>query len=736
MKNFLPVVFCGLFLFTFSQPAKYRIVSIPVERHNALLRQPWVGGMNSPQFSAIDLNGDSYKDLYVFDRTGDKVLTYINNGSQTDTAFEYAPKYEQLFPTSTAWALIRDYNNDGVPDVFAHTNTGTMVFKGSMQNGILHFDTVSQLLMFTDPPYHVNIWTNISDIPVFTDVNFDGDIDVLTYGVFGAAVEYYENQTVEHAGDPHYAADSLKYVNVTTCWGEFAQSGVSNSIALNISCKGGSGLSQPEGSRHSGNTIYSFDNDNDHDVDLLNGNIGYDNLMFLENGGDSTYAHVVTWDSVFPSCNVPVVMPTYPAAFGIDADNDGLDDLLISPNVYSGGRDVKNVLLYKNINNQVCNFQPVCDSFIVQDMLDFGTDSKPVFFDWNGDGLKDIVVGHFGYFRPFQTYQTTVAIYQNIGTASSPKFKMITEDYNNFSNYGLVGMHPSFGDLDGDGADDMLLGELNGYLHYFKNTGGANAAFPVMTTPQFSNIDVGQNSAPFIYDMNGDSLLDIVVGRKDGKISYYWNYGTKTIPLFHKDSVNAFLGNINVTESGSNEGNAQPFVWRTDGGALKLLVGTNRGTVYQYAVNSGNLRSGSFTLEDSDFLKQDIGSKAVIAVTDLNHDGWQEYLLGNSRGGLLLYSDSLWDPGTLLSSRAIFPDKEHLQIYPNPAHDYFVCIADGLDKPIKAITVYNMLGEPVPVALRQEGSRIVVNSQGLPAGFYIVRIQQADNTFTGKVLVE
>ncbi|MBP6732871.1 MAG: VCBS repeat-containing protein, partial [Chitinophagales bacterium] len=206
MKTLFPfVLLVLLFQSAHSQSPKYRVLNVPVERNTIQLRQPWVGGMNSPQFSPIDLNCDNRKDLFVFDRVGSKVLTYINNGSNNDSAFTYAPAYEKLFPDMTAWALIHDYNEDGIPDIFAHANSGTMVFKGSLQNGQLRFDTVSSLLLYYEPPYITNIYTAITDLPVFVDVNFDGDIDVLTYTVLGGQVEYYENQHKEHPGDIHYA---------------------------------------------------------------------------------------------------------------------------------------------------------------------------------------------------------------------------------------------------------------------------------------------------------------------------------------------------------------------------------------------------------------------------------------------------------------------------------------------------------------------------------------------------
>lgn len=719
--------------------AQYRVVTVPLKHYNTELRAGWQGGMNSPQFSNIDLNHDSLPDLFVFDRVGDKVMTYLRKSTaDSDTAFEYAPQYEGLFPPElNSWALIRDYNKDGIPDIFAHANAGIMVYKGRLINNELHFDSVCPLLLYSSPPYEVNIWTNIDDIPVITDVNFDGDLDILTYGTWGATIEYYENQTMEHPGDIHYTADSLKYAFESFCWGNFAQNAASNSIQLNVSCKGGGQANAgADDERHAGNAIYSFDADNDHDIDLLNGNIGYDNLAFIQNCGDSSWANACAWDSLFPSCNTSIRMPTYPAGYGINVSNDGLEDLLIAPNARAGSRDVNNVMYYRNTNNQACGFEYVVDSFLVQHTLDLGTDSKPYFFDFNGDGLMDIVAGNYGYFRPFNTYKSTLTVLLNNGTSSSPSYVVSDEDYHNFSNFGLVAMHPAFGDLDGDGTQDMVVGELNGYLNYFKNTGTSQANFQSMTMPNMFGLDIGQYSAPFIYDVNGDSLNDLVVGRKDGKLSYYWNFGTKSMPNFSQDSANTLFGQVNVTLPGYTEGYSTPFLTRDSIGQLLLYSGSMRGTIFKYLVDTNNLRSGSFTLLDTDVLKQDVGSKSTFSLADLNGDGNLEYVVGNSRGGLLLYSDSLWDHSTLpVEVKEVATEAAQLLLYPNPANGYFICKLNSGSFTNAVAELYNVLGEVIPVTKTSTANSVTVTTTGLQPGLYFIRITDAGRSYTARVLV-
>ncbi|SMB95352.1 hypothetical protein SAMN00120144_1917 [Hymenobacter roseosalivarius DSM 11622] len=78
-------------------------------------------GLNSPQFSAIDLNNNGQSDLYIFDRQTSRSLTYLNvavaGGGRT---WQYALEYEALFPTDLLnWVLLRDYDCDNRPGPFA-----------------------------------------------------------------------------------------------------------------------------------------------------------------------------------------------------------------------------------------------------------------------------------------------------------------------------------------------------------------------------------------------------------------------------------------------------------------------------------------------------------------------------------------------------------------------------------------------------------------------------------------
>ncbi|NOS57274.1 MAG: hypothetical protein HOP37_13585, partial [Cyclobacteriaceae bacterium] len=50
----------------------------------------WAGGLNAAQVNTMDINQDGLQDVVVFDRTANKVITYLAQGN----ALQYAPDYE------------------------------------------------------------------------------------------------------------------------------------------------------------------------------------------------------------------------------------------------------------------------------------------------------------------------------------------------------------------------------------------------------------------------------------------------------------------------------------------------------------------------------------------------------------------------------------------------------------------------------------------------------------------
>ena len=78
---------------------------------------------------------------------------------------------------------------------------------------------------------------------------------------------------------------------------------------------------------------------------------------------------------------------------------------------------------------------------------------------------------------------------------------------------------PSFADRDGDGDLDLIVGSIEGTLKYYENT-DTGYSLDTDTANPFGNIDVGDNAAPALTNIDSDNALELFVGHKTG-VSYF-----------------------------------------------------------------------------------------------------------------------------------------------------------------------------------------------------------------------
>ncbi|MBC8046857.1 MAG: VCBS repeat-containing protein, partial [Fimbriimonadaceae bacterium] len=189
--------------------------TIPFTSDGITLLNPSCGGFNAPQFSYIDINLDGKQDIFVFDRAGNKFSVFINETTGTEPKFVFTNIYDPIFPTLKDWAMMRDYNCDGLQDIFTYYSGSTAVYKAINDGGVLSFELEKEQISYVND-FEIPIYTSRSDIPDFTDVNNDGDIDVLSFGVTGTTMRYFENTSIES----FWECDSLQFDLIDYCWGE------------------------------------------------------------------------------------------------------------------------------------------------------------------------------------------------------------------------------------------------------------------------------------------------------------------------------------------------------------------------------------------------------------------------------------------------------------------------------------------------------------------------------------
>ena len=730
-------LFCALAPLMHAQFSFNKSFAPLVIHGNDSLKMAWMGGLNNPQFSNIDFDLDGDNDIFIFDRSGDVKLAFKvqNNGAET----QYIPLIEELsdFPDLSAWTLLFDYNQDGKADIFSHSDSipggGISVFKNIGSAGSPAFELIDGLFEthaeYENASFTAPLYVNLADIPSFIDLDEDGDIDVLTFSINGSELEYHENQSQELYGDNEHFVFELK----NACWGYFKENSLNNNISLYDSCTTNVLFPKSnveETGLHVGSTVLSIDLDGNDVKDLLVGDISGSNIVSLINGGDLQSGIMVSFDPNFPENTVPVDMQVFPSPFYTDIDNDALKDLVIAPNAPNTANNFSSTWLYSNSGT---NESPVFNwesfAFMQDEMIDRGSNALPVLFDYNGDAKLDLVIANKSFYDNNSDQISKLALYENTGTSVQLSFELVDDDYLNLNDLGLsLALYPSFGDMDNDGDEDLILGDLNGVLHYFENTAGQgniadfNLSIPGMTDQNGSVIDVGQFATPFITDINRDGKNDLVIGERNGNLNYYENTGSAE--AFQFTLQNESFGEV-LMPGDLNEGFSVPFIIDMEDG-YHLFVGSNNGEVVHFYPIEDDL-NGTFPTLNSNILSFYEGKRSGIAMADLDQSEGLEMIVGNYRGGLGFYQQT--DPNSILENEFI---QTPFSIYPNPAKDRIdIKIVDEF---LYDFEIRNALAKVILSISNNYGNQSV-NVESLAPGMYFLRFYKGDQQFTHRLII-
>ncbi|GAB4376083.1 MAG: VCBS repeat-containing protein [Salibacteraceae bacterium] len=614
-----------------------------------------VGGFSNPQFSPLHLNSDSRIDLLVFDRASGVSRTFIYDA--TSEEHNYSPQYEAVLPEASDLLITADYNCDGRYDLFTYRSGGMSVYQ-NLGGNPPQFQLVKGQLETTYFGTKTNLYLLQGDIPAIVDEDGDGDLDILAFGNLDAAntIVLHKNLSMEYYG----TCDSLEFEITTTCWGGITEPENSSKFEA-ISCKPPKNFNSGSARHHPGSTLLLFDRDLDGDLDLAAGDILTDRMVYATNAGVAGSAEIdtATQTTQFPNSSAPVRMPYLVSAFALPNTGGGQPDLLCTVNNRTDSSCNRNHVWYYN-HTSGGEYELITKKWLIGKMLDLGSGTVPMLMDYDGDGLKDLLVSSAFARSPGQYRGGRLHLFLNTGTSSAPVFTHTDSTLIKWSQYGFEWPHPTLGDMDGDGDLDMLVGTADGSLHYFKNTGTAGAAQFTLTEPFFQGINsIGAFAAPAILDVNGDDLPDILVGERTGTIHYFQNTGNSSQYEFASQPTIEKFGDIDVDKVCCN-GYAAPFVFVGNGfgPGRFLFVGTDNKKVYVYALHPSDANQ---PLTPADSIVVNAGLvKPLLA--DVDGDGIIELLVGTGEGGLKFYDRASNVPigvGEL-------PALATVKVFPNP----------------------------------------------------------------------
>jgi hypothetical protein len=441
---------------------------------------------------AADLDGDGDLDILSASARDDKIAWYENSGGDHPS---FTPHVIATNVDGAKSVYATDLDGDGDLDVLSASYLDDKIAWYENDGG--------SPLAFTS---HV-ITTNADDAKSVyaADLDGDGDTDVLSASWDDDKIAWYENRG---GAPPTFTghvittnADDASSVYAADVDGDGDLDVLSSSWNDNkIAWYENSGGASPTFTSHvittsadSAVSVYAVDLDDDGDLDVLSASWNDNNIAWYENDGGVS----PTFTGHVISTNADYAVSVYAA----DVDGDGDTDVL------SASANDDKVAWYPNETIHRSALYPAQAEVVIADTADI---AKIVYAaDLDGDGDPDVLSASQG--------DNTIAWYENNGGS----FSLLTSYVITDDAAGAKSVYAA--DIDGDGDMDVLsASRYDDKVAWYENEGGT----PPVFTSRVITTDADGCHAVYAADLDGDGDLDVLsASQDDDKIAWYENDG-------------------------------------------------------------------------------------------------------------------------------------------------------------------------------------------------------------------
>jgi len=451
---------------------------------------PFLGGFEHPRPQLLDIDGDGSLDLFIQETSGE--LQHFRR-----EAGDWHLRDERFHGIDIGeWYRFVDLDGDGLYDLFAESPLSDIRYYRNVGTR-----TAPRFTVVADTLRDVQgaaIYADRQNIAQFVDIDCNGQLDMLLGRVDGT-ITRYELQNIDSLHAPRFRLVTERFEDIQI-------------------------IGQRQPSLHGANTMAVFDVDTDGDPDILWGDFFEPGLLWLRNEGTCAHFNFHGERIPFPP-GAPLETSGYNAPAAGDLNGDGRLDLVVG--VLGGAFNpfkTSTANLYE-LDQTAPNVWSVTTTHLL-DGVDLGAETIPAFADIDGDGDLDLVVGT--KIEPDNQRSGGLYWFENAGTRTAPALRL----RGHLTVRPAFHLAPALGDLDGDGRPDLVLGQFQDVVAWYRNSGASGAARFVLVDSAVVRLPRGSNGVPELHDIDRDGDLDLFVGDAGGRIAVFRNEGSKQAPRF------------------------------------------------------------------------------------------------------------------------------------------------------------------------------------------------------------